>query len=55
MAAALAPKAQIVMFFTEFTEQGWVDALTTAVTATEKRPEWSIKFPRPGHLLGFHS
>ena len=38
VAASLAPKAKFVMYFTEFTEQGWVDALTTAVTDTRNRP-----------------
>jgi kumamolisin len=37
-AGAIAPRAKFMMYFTEFTEQGWVDALTTAVTATQNRP-----------------
>lgn len=48
MAASLAPQAQIVMLFTAFTEQGWVDALTTAVTAVENRPDViSISYGNP--------
>lgn len=38
MAGAIAPKAKFMMYFTEFTEQGWVDALTEAVTTTQNRP-----------------
>ncbi len=38
VAGALAPKAKLVMYFTEFTEQGWVDAVTAAVTATQNKP-----------------
>jgi kumamolisin len=34
MAGALAPGAKIVMYFTEFTEQGWVDAVHAAVSDT---------------------
>ncbi len=31
VAGAIAPKASIVVYFSNFTERGWVDALTTAV------------------------
>jgi kumamolisin len=48
MAASLAPKANFVMYFTEFTEQGWVDAMTSAVTATSNRPNViSISYGNP--------
>ncbi|MCC9309871.1 S53 family peptidase [Kitasatospora sp. RB6PN24] len=35
---ALAPGASIVVYFTEFTEQGWVDAMNAIVTDTVNRP-----------------
>lgn len=35
---ALAPGAKIVVYFTEFTEQGWVDALTEASTDSTHDP-----------------
>ncbi|MFE0462218.1 protease pro-enzyme activation domain-containing protein [Kitasatospora sp. NPDC058965] len=35
---ALAPGARIVVYFTEFTEQGWVDAFNAIVTDTANRP-----------------
>ena len=35
---ALATDAPIVVYFTEFTEQGWVDAITTATTDTTHAP-----------------
>jgi kumamolisin len=48
MAGATAPKAKFVMYFTEFTEQGWVDALTAAVTATQNRPSViSVSYGNP--------
>ena len=48
MAGAIAPKAKFMMYFTEFTEQGWVDALTAAVTATQNRPSViSISYGNP--------
>ena len=48
MAGAIAPKAKFMMYFTEFTEQGWVDALTSAVTATQNRPSViSISYGNP--------
>jgi kumamolisin len=34
----LAPAAQIVMYFTEFTEQGWTDAINSIVTDTVNHP-----------------
>ncbi|MFE9425016.1 S8 family serine peptidase [Kitasatospora sp. NPDC006697] len=36
---ALAPGARIVVYFTEFTEQGWVDVLNAIVTDTANRPD----------------
>jgi kumamolisin len=38
MAGAVAPGAQIVVYFAPFTEQGWVDALSTAVNDTVHNP-----------------
>jgi len=38
VAASLAPGAKIVVYFAPFTEQGWVDAITTAVHDTTHRP-----------------
>jgi kumamolisin len=35
---ALAPGAKIVVYFTEFTEQGWVDAFNAIVTDTTHQP-----------------
>jgi kumamolisin len=35
---ALASGARIVVYFTEFTEQGWVDAMNAIVTDTANRP-----------------
>jgi kumamolisin len=35
---SVAPGARLVMYFTEFTEQGWVDAITSAVTDRQNRP-----------------
>jgi kumamolisin len=34
----LAPGAKIVMYFTEFTEQGWTDAINAIVTDTAHKP-----------------
>ena len=38
MVGSLAAGAQIVVYFSEFTEQGWVDALTEASTETTHDP-----------------
>jgi kumamolisin len=38
VAAALAPGAEIVVYFAPFTEKGWVDALTAVVHDTQHRP-----------------
>jgi kumamolisin len=34
----IAPGARIVMYFTEFTERGWVDAITTILTDGDNNP-----------------
>ena len=45
---SLATGASIVVYFTEFTEQGWVDAITTAVTDTTNAPDViSISYGNP--------
>ncbi len=45
---SLATGAKIVVYFTEFTEQGWVDALTRASTdATNKPTVISISYGNP--------
>jgi kumamolisin len=38
VASSLAPGAKIVVYFAPFTEQGWVDAVGTAVHDTKNRP-----------------
>ena len=38
VAASIAPKAKIVVYFAPFTEQGWVDVLTTAVQDSVNKP-----------------
>lgn len=38
VAGAIAPGAKLVIYFTEFTEQGWVDAISTIITDQENRP-----------------
>ena len=47
VAGALAPKAKFFMYFTEFTEQGWVDCITSAVTATPQPSVISISYGNP--------
>lgn len=48
VAGSVAPKAKIVMYFAPFTEQGWVDVLTTAVQdATNKPSVLSISWGWP--------
>jgi kumamolisin len=47
MAAGIAPKAKFFMYFTEFTEQGWVDCITSAVTATNAPSVISISYGNP--------
>jgi len=38
VAGALCPAAKFVVYFAPFTEQGWVDALTTAIHDTVNKP-----------------
>ena len=38
VAGGVAPGAKLVMYFTEFTEQGWVDAIVHATTDTDNAP-----------------
>ncbi len=38
MVGGCAPKAKLVAYFSQFTEQGWVDLINTIVTDTENRP-----------------
>jgi kumamolisin len=38
VAGAVAPKANFVVYFAPFTEQGWVDVLTTAVNDATNKP-----------------
>lgn len=38
VAGAVAPKAKIAVYFSHFTERGWVDALSAAVHDTTNRP-----------------
>jgi kumamolisin len=38
VAASLAPEAKIVVYFAQFTEQGWVQAITTAIHDRQHRP-----------------
>jgi len=47
MAGGIAPKAKFFMYFTEFTEQGWVDCITSAVTATNVPSVISISYGNP--------
>jgi kumamolisin len=47
MAAGIAPKAKFYMYFTEFTEQGWVDCITSAVTSTNAPSVISISYGNP--------
>jgi kumamolisin len=45
---SLAPKAKIAVYFTEFTEQGWVDAINEAVTDAANDPSViSISYGNP--------
>jgi kumamolisin len=48
LVGALAPGAKIAVYFTEFTEQGWVDAITHAVADTANNPSViSISYGNP--------
>ncbi|HEX3464168.1 MAG TPA: S53 family peptidase [Candidatus Elarobacter sp.] len=45
---SLASQASIVMYFTVFTEQGWVDAIMSAVTDAQRKPSViSISYGNP--------
>jgi kumamolisin len=53
VSASVAQGATIVMYFTEFTEQGWVDALTTVATDTTNQPSVvSISYGNPEDANG---
>ncbi len=48
MVGSLAPGAKIAVYFTEFTEQGWVDAINRAVSDTVNNPSViSISYGNP--------
>jgi len=48
VAGSVAPGAKLVMYFTEFTQQGWVDAIHRAVADTVNRPSvLSISYGNP--------
>jgi kumamolisin len=47
-AGACAPGAKLVVYFTEFTEQGWVDAIVAAVNDEQNKPSvLSISYGNP--------
>jgi kumamolisin len=53
MAGTLAPGAGITMYFTSFTERGWVDAIYAAVTDAENNPSiLSISYGNPEDTMG---
>jgi len=48
VAGSVAPGAKIVMYFTQFTKQGWVDAISRAVHDTTNNPSvLSISYGNP--------
>jgi kumamolisin len=48
VAGSLAPKATLVLYFTVFTQQGWVDALMRAITDAVNQPSvLSISYGNP--------
>ncbi|MFC7622938.1 protease pro-enzyme activation domain-containing protein [Microlunatus sp. GCM10028923] len=48
MVGGCAPKAKIIMYWTRFTEQGWVDAINAIITDTVNRPSViSISYGNP--------
>ena len=48
VAGACAPGAKLVIYFTEFTERGWVDAIMAAATDTQNNPTvLSISYGNP--------
>ena len=44
---SVAPRANIFMYFTEFTSQGWLDGLNQAITDTNKIDVISISYGNP--------
>jgi kumamolisin len=53
VAASIAPGARIAVYFTEFTERGWVDAIHAAVTDTNNSPTvLSISYGNPEDVSG---
>jgi len=50
---SVAPGARIVVYFTEFTERGWVDAIYAAVTDTANNPSViSVSYGNPEDAAG---
>src|SRR5439155_12313033 len=48
VAGSVAPKAKLVMYFTDFTLQGWVDVISRVVTDTAHNPSvLSISYGNP--------
>jgi kumamolisin len=48
VAGAMAPSAHLSVYFTRFTERGWVDVVTAVATATDPRPSvMSISYGNP--------
>jgi kumamolisin len=48
MVGGCAPKAKIIMYWTQFTEQGWVDAINSIITDTENQPSViSVSYGNP--------
>jgi kumamolisin len=48
MAGGVAPKAKLVMYFTTFTQRGWVDAIVDVVNDTANKPSvLSISYGNP--------
>jgi kumamolisin len=53
VAGGVAPGAKLAVFFSEFTEQGWVDAIMAAVTDTQNNPSViSISYGNPEDAFG---
>jgi len=47
MVGGCAPKAEIIMYFTQFTEQGWVDAVNAIITDPEPPTVISVSYGNP--------
>jgi kumamolisin len=47
MVGGCAPKAEIIMYFTQFTEQGWVDAINAIVTDPKPPTVISVSYGNP--------